>query len=75
MSHLKNESVNKCFSLLREYLDEAGLSNKKETAILALNQLRKVTAGAITQGASVDDDLTSDAGCNVQPRAYGSPYS
>ena len=45
MRHLKNETVNTCFSLLREYIDETSLNNKKETAILALNQLHAITAG------------------------------
>ena len=45
MSQLKNETINKCFSLLREYIDETSPSGKKETAVLALNQLRSITAG------------------------------
>jgi predicted YcjX-like family ATPase len=78
MSHIKRESVNKCFSLLREYINETSSqenSNRKKTAILALNQLRKVTAGTMSQENSIDDVVAPDAGCNVQPRAYGSPYS
>lgn len=46
MRQLKNETINKCFSLLREYIDETTPSGKKETAVLALNQLRSITAGA-----------------------------
>ncbi len=78
MSHLKKESVNKCFSLLRKYIDETSADTKntgKEMAMLALNQLRKVTAGSTTQENSIDDITAPDAGCNVKPRAYGSPYS
>ena len=30
MSHLKKEMANKCFTLLREYIDEGSLSSKKE---------------------------------------------
>ncbi len=50
MSRLKNENLNKCFSLLREFIDEASREDtKKEKAILALNQLQRITAGEDTQ--------------------------
>jgi len=46
MSKLKKENLKKCVSLLREFVEEsAALDNKKERAILALNQLQKITAG------------------------------
>ena len=61
MSHLKKEIVDKCLSLLREYIDETSLSSKKESAILALNQLQKITAGT--------NDLTLELGCTCKPRA------
>ncbi len=46
MSKLKKENVKKCVSLLREFVEESSaLDNKKARAILALNQLQKITAG------------------------------
>jgi len=71
MSHLKIETANKCFSLLREYIEETSLDNLKAIAILALNQLHAITAGA-------DSDYTGDEvgdytlSCNGKPRAYSS---
>ena len=54
MSKLKKENVKKCVSLLREFVEESSaLDNKKERAILALDQLQKITAGtdpAIARG-------------------------
>ncbi|MFC2141136.1 hypothetical protein ACFLQP_02445 [Acidobacteriota bacterium] len=60
MSHLKDESLKKCVSLLREFIQEAP-GGKKGTAILALNQLQKVTAGT----------STSFLTCATRPRASG----
>ncbi len=55
MSQLKKENLEKCVSLLREFFEEsAALDNKKQRAVLALNQLQKITAGndtAIVGGA------------------------
>lgn len=46
MSSLKKEALNKCFSLLREFIDEASEGNsRKGIAVMALNQLERVTAG------------------------------
>jgi hypothetical protein len=45
MSNLKAESLNKCVSLLREFIDESGDGSKKGIAALALNQLERITAG------------------------------
>ena len=46
MSKLKKENLKKCVSLLREFVEESSaLDNKKERAILALDQLQKITAG------------------------------
>lgn len=60
MSHLKKENVNKCFSLLREYIDEAALAGKRETAVLALDQLRRITGGG---------DSDNGPGCHGWPTA------
>jgi hypothetical protein len=61
MSHLKHESVNKCISLLREYIDEGPGGSKKETAELALSQLQKITAGTGSQ--------LVEPGCHGRPMA------
>lgn len=46
MSHLKKETLNQCFSLLREFIHKASdQNNRKGVAIMALNQLERVTAG------------------------------
>jgi hypothetical protein len=67
MSYLKEKNVNKCFSLLREFIDEAeGLNSKKGVAILALNHLQKITAG--DGGGS---STNSGPQCDGHPRADG----
>jgi hypothetical protein len=72
MSHLKEESANKCFSLLREFIDESDeLSSKKGIAILALKQLQKITAGDSYPGGT--SPQTSSMLCSGTPRADGSP--
>ena len=68
MSHLKEKNVKKCFSLLREYIDETPLNNKKENAILALNQLQQITAGTGSQGSSSDSNSISSI-CHGRPLA------
>ncbi len=46
MSHLRDERLKKCVSLLREYVEESkAQDHKKGTAILTLNQLQKIIAG------------------------------
>jgi hypothetical protein len=46
MSYLKDKNVTKCFSLLREFIEEtSSQDNKKRTAVLALGHLQKITAG------------------------------
>ena len=65
MSHLKEKNVEKCFSLLREFIDEAeGLNNKKGIAILALNQLQKIAAGDGSHGFGETESF-----CIDRPRA------
>jgi hypothetical protein len=68
MSHLKKEMANKCFSLLREYIDETPLSSKKETAVLALDQLQKITAGTGSQDTN-NGSTTFILACIGRPRA------
>ena len=46
MSKLKKDNVKKCVSLLREFVEESSShDSQKQRAILALNQLQKITAG------------------------------
>lgn len=63
MAKLKTENSRKCFSILREFIDESiSTGNKKEIASLALSHLEKITAGTGT---------TTDSGqdCTYRPRA------
>ena len=69
MSHLKKEMANKCFSLLREYIDEGSLSSKKEAAVLALDQLQKITAGTVSQDSANNGSTTLILACVGRPRA------
>jgi hypothetical protein len=69
MSQLKKEMANKCFSLLREYIDEAPLSSKKETAVLALDQLQKITAGTGSQNVTNNGSTMVTLSCSARPRA------
>jgi hypothetical protein len=51
MVRLKVENLNKCVSLLREFIDESSeADNKKGIAKLALEQLEKITAGTESLG-------------------------
>jgi hypothetical protein len=50
MANLKAENVNKCVSILKRFIDDSP-SADKESAVLALKQLRKITAGMDTLGA------------------------
>jgi hypothetical protein len=71
MSKLKKENVKKCVSVLREFVEESSsLDNQKERAILALNQLQKITAGADTANANGNVSILS-VGCIGRPRADG----
>ncbi len=70
MSRLKNENLNKCFDLIREFIDEASKDdNKKEIAILALNQLRRITAG--TDSTNGGGSTVLGLECSTRPRADG----
>ena len=68
MNNLKNETLKKCFSLLREFIDETpGTNSKKGVAILALTQLKRITAGTDISG---DDGQTIlGPNCLGVPRA------
>ena len=78
MNNLKSETVGKCFSLLREFIEETpGVNNKKGCAILALDQLRRVTAGNdLEEDETPGDDVILDSMdfyCMGEPRADGTP--
>jgi hypothetical protein len=62
MSHLKNESLKKCVTLLREFIQESP-AGKKGTAMLALDHLQKITAGTEIPVMT----------CATRPRADGTP--
>ena len=63
MSRLKDENLKKCVSLIREFIDDASTEgNKKEIAIMALNQLQSITAGS-------DQQSPLGPACLTNPRA------
>ena len=65
MSKLKKETLNKCFSLLGEYIANGPETSQNEIARLALTQLREITAG--------EDAVLLDLSCNGKPRANEDP--
>lgn len=76
MSRLKDESVKKCFDLLREFIDEPSMGDSKRgIAVLALNHLQKITAGASLDdpASGGDASLGQDPNCVELPRIDGSP--
>lgn len=65
MTDLKKQNVDKCLALLREFIDEAdSRKGKKGSAVLALNQLQRITGGAKGR---------APIGCLGRPRVDGSP--
>jgi hypothetical protein len=68
MSKLKSENLQKCVSLLREFIDEAAeTENKKVIAKMALGQLQRIKAGS-TNSPAVLGPM-----CSSRPRADGAP--
>ena len=64
MSYLKETNLNKCVSLLREFIAETNSRDRqKQVAVLALDQLRRITAG---DGGGNPDIVSS---CISRPRA------
>lgn len=62
MKQLKAENVTTCVSLLKGFINDAqALSSEKTIAVLALDQLKRVTAGT----------ESTATGCHVRPRIYG----
>ena len=73
MGRLKKENSKECLSILREFIDDSPfMGSEKQRAVLALEQLQKITAGT---GISNDGNSTpeSDSACISRPRADGSP--
>ena len=66
MNTLKTKNLKKCLSLLREFMDEAPLTDKKKIAVLALHQLQKITAGTDDSGPAMATSV-----CSSRPRIYG----
>ena len=65
---LTNENVNKCVSLLNDFIQEAGEQGLNTgTARLALDQLQRITAGT---GFS---NTEKQSWCFARPRAETSP--
>lgn len=49
MSNLKSETLHKCLTILKEFIDESSGQNKtKGIATLALEQLERTTAGSLS---------------------------
>jgi len=69
MSYLKKQNVNACMTLLREYINNTPSSQSKGTAILALNQLKQITAGTNTEEGV--PPTVEDLNCNGRPRVNG----
>lgn len=67
MSRLKVENVKKCISLLRGYLDQTPPDQQKGAALLALDQLQRISAGDNISGGY------SEFVCLDKPRAQGDP--
>ena len=64
MSRLKKENAEKCFSLLEEFIHQSQEERKKKgSALLALGQLQRITAGTVPLGAI----------CYYRPRADMTP--
>jgi hypothetical protein len=72
MTHLKEENVKQCFSLLRNFIGDEPEGQDHKLAILALDRLQEITAGA--QQFTLQELSADDSGCVGKPRAYGSPY-
>ena len=83
MTELKKQNVDKCFSLLREFIDEADSRNgKKGNVRLALEQLQRITAGATDENSPSCTDYPRAIGepvtalsCTDYPRAIGEPVT
>lgn len=80
MTDLKKQNVDKCFALLREFIDEVdSRKGKKGSAILALDQLQRISAGEKGRAPLCLGRPRSDSGpglelgCVGRPRVDGTP--
>ena len=69
MSRLKDENLEKCFSLLREYISGELREDRESEAILALEHLREITAGTGGGTENIDIPTGSEPLCHGRPRA------
>jgi len=72
MLTLKSESLNRCYSILKEFVEGAETSKgQKGMARLALEQLQRVTAGNSQDESAVIPNLplAGSADCVYRPRA------
>lgn len=63
MAKLKKENTDKCISILENFIEKSGITDKRN-AIMALEQLKKINAGMDTTGEGI---------CLIRPRAEGQP--
>jgi len=73
MSRLKTTNSKKCFSILREFIADSPLmGSERERAILALEHLRKITAGTVDLDilGGLSDESSA---CIARPRLDGTP--
>jgi hypothetical protein len=75
MAKLKAENVEKCVSILKGFIDDSPAVDK-EKAILALEQLQKITAGMDMAGFGCDGhkpviSVTLAPGCQGKPKVDG----
>jgi len=64
MSRLRDESMEQCFSLLREFIERTSRDSRNGTAALALDQLQRIMAGTTDP---------PESSCIETPLADGSP--
>ena len=68
MSRLKSENLKQCVSQLREFIEGARIAGeRKETALLALNQLQNITAGTNQNGAFSSCDIGLKPVITIEP--------
>ncbi|MGE5342573.1 MAG: hypothetical protein ACM3SY_13945 [Candidatus Omnitrophota bacterium] len=52
MSYLKDQNIKKCLALLQEFVTDKGSGvERQHVALLALDQLKRITAGNVYQGS------------------------
>lgn len=71
MKRLRDESQKKCFSILRKFINGSPQDERKGTAILALDQLHRITAGTDSVGSTIP--LAGSTVCSGRPRANEAP--